>query len=104
GHGRYIPSGLFWTNFVGPDQDDYAITLPNSVDNNIVPSRFYVDLSARLKVGGGNGRDAEIFAVVNNLFDRDPPPLPGPSGGMNQILFDPVGRAFKVGARFTFGG
>ncbi|WP_244917280.1 hypothetical protein [Sphingobium xenophagum] len=40
---------------------------------------------------------------VNNLLDRDPPAMPGPSGGTNQILFDPVGRAFKVGARFHFG-
>ncbi|WP_230461374.1 TonB-dependent receptor domain-containing protein [Sphingobium sp. CAP-1] len=103
GHGRYIPSGIYWTNFVGPDQDDYAVTLPNSVDDNHVPSRFYLDMTARLNVDTGNGRTFQLFATVNNLLDRDPPAMPGPAGGTNQILFDPVGRAFKVGARFHFG-
>ena len=104
GHGRYIPSGIYWTNFVGPDQDGYAVNLPNSVDNNRVPSRFYLDMTARINVGAGTGRTFQLFATVNNLLDRDPPAIPGPSGGTNQILFDPVGRAFKVGARFHFGG
>ncbi len=104
GHGRYIPSGIYWTNFVGPDQDGYAVNLPNSVDNNRVPSRFYLDMTARINIGTGTGRTFQLFATVNNLLDRDPPAIPGPSGGTNQILFDPVGRAFKVGARFHFGG
>ncbi len=104
GHGRYIPSGIYWTNFVGPDQDGYAVTLPNSVDNNRVPSRFYLDMTARINIGTGSGRTFQLFATVNNLLDRQPPAIPGPSGGTNQILFDPVGRAFKVGARFHFGG
>lgn len=104
GHGRYIPSGIYWTNFVGPDQEGYSVTSANSVDNNRVPSRFYLDLTARVNVEAGNGRTFQLFATINNLFDRDPPAMPGPSGGTNQILFDPVGRAFKVGARFHFGG
>jgi len=103
GHGRYIPSGIYWTNFVGPDQEGYAVTAPNSVDNNNVPSRFYLDMTARVNVETGNGRTFQLFATINNLLDRDPPAMPGPSGGTNQILFDPVGRAFKVGARFHFG-
>ncbi len=104
GHGRYIPSGIYWTNFVGPDQDGYSVTAVNSVDDNRVPSRFYLDLTARLNLEAGNGRTFQLFATVNNVLDRDPPAIPGPSGGTNQILFDPVGRAFKVGARFHFGG
>lgn len=104
GHGRYIPSGIYWTNFIGPDQEGYSPTLPNSVDNNKVPARFYLDLTARLNIDTGNGQTFQLFATMNNVLDRDPPAIPGPSGGTNQILFDPVGRAFKVGARFHFGG
>ncbi|CAN5757126.1 TonB-dependent receptor [soil metagenome] len=104
GHGKYIPSGLYWTNFVGPDQDGYAVTLPTSVDNNRVPSRFYLDLTARVTIPVTDGRGFELFGTVNNVLDRDPPSIPGPSGGTNQILFDPVGRAFKVGVRVSFGG
>lgn len=104
GHGRYIPPGLYWTNFIGPDQSGYSITSPNSVDNNRVPGRFYLDLTARVNIDTGNGRKFQLYATLNNVLDRDPPAIPGPSGGTNQILFDPVGRAFKVGARFHFGG
>lgn len=103
GHGKYIPSGIYWTNFTGPDQPGYSITSPTSVDNNRVPSRFYLDLTARVKVPVVDGREFELFGTINNLLDRDPPSIPGPSGGTNQILFDPVGRAFKIGARVRFG-
>jgi outer membrane receptor protein involved in Fe transport len=104
GRGRYIPAGVYWTNFVGPDQEGYSITSPNSVDNNRVPSRFYLDLTARVMVPVADGRSFEFFGTVNNLLDRDPPSIPGPSGGTNQILFDAVGRAFRLGARVKFGG
>ncbi|QNA86509.1 TonB-dependent receptor [Sphingomonas sp. So64.6b] len=104
GHGKYIPSGIYWTDFIGPDQPGYSITSPKSVDNNRVPSRFYLDLTARVTVPVSDGRGFELFGTVNNVFDQAPPSIPGPSGGTNQILFDPVGRAFKVGARVKFGG
>ncbi|WP_249276374.1 TonB-dependent receptor domain-containing protein [Sphingomonas baiyangensis] len=100
GHGRYIPEGIYWTNFVGPNDPGYSITSPNSVDDNSVPSRFYLDFTARLNVDTADGRRFQLFGTVNNVLDRDPPSLPGPFGGTNQILFDPVGRAFKMGARF----
>jgi outer membrane receptor protein involved in Fe transport len=104
GHGRYIPEGSYWTEFVGPDAANYSPTLVNSVDNNRVPSRLYLDLTTRVKVPLNDGREFEVFGTVNNLLDRDPPMIPGPSGGTNQILFDAVGRAFKIGARVQFGG
>ena len=78
--------------------------MPTSVDNNRVPSRFYLDLTARVTIPVTDGRGFELFGTVNNVLDRDPPSIPGPSGGTNQILFDPVGRAFKVGVRVSFGG
>jgi outer membrane receptor protein involved in Fe transport len=102
-HGRYIPSGIFWTNFIGPDQEGYAINLPTSVDDNRVPARFYLDLAFQVRVPLGN-REMEFFGAVNNVLDRDPPVIPSNTGGTNQILFDPVGRAFRAGVRVRFGG
>ncbi len=103
-HGKYIPSGIYWTNFVGPDQPGYSVTLPTSVNNNRVPGRFYLDLTANVTVATVRGRGLEFFGTVNNVFDKDPPRLPGATGGTNQILFDPVGRAFRFGARVRLGG
>ncbi|MEO6041705.1 MAG: TonB-dependent receptor [Croceibacterium sp.] len=103
-HGRYIPKGLFNVAFIGPDNPKYAITLANTVTDNTVPSRFYLDFAFTQKFAVGSGREAELFGAVNNLFDTDPPALPSGNLGTNQVLFDPVGRAFKIGARVRFGG
>jgi iron complex outermembrane receptor protein len=102
--GRYIPSGSYNVSFVGPDAANYAVTLPTSVNNNRVPGRFYLDMSGTLKVAVGSGRAFELFGAVNNLLDRDPPAIPSGNLGTNQVLFDPVGRAFRMGARVRFGG
>jgi iron complex outermembrane receptor protein len=101
--GRYIPSGSYNVSFVGPDADNYAPTLPTSVNDNTVPGRFYLDVSGTIKVAVGSGREFELFGAVNNLLDRDPPAIPSGNLGTNQVLFDPVGRAFRMGARVRFG-
>ena len=102
-HGRYIPKGIYWTEFRDPSDAGYAVTNPNSVNSNDVPSRFYLDLAAQVTLNTG-GREFELFGAINNALDRDPPIMPGASGGTNQILYDPVGRAFKIGVRAKFGG
>jgi len=103
-HGRYIPSGSYNVSFVGPDADNFAVTLPTSVNNNRVPGRFYLDVAGTLRVAVNSGREFELFGSVNNLLDRDPPAIPSGNLGTNQVLFDPVGRAFRLGARVRFGG
>jgi len=103
-HGRYIPSGLFNVAFIGPDDPNYSITLPTSVNNNRVPGRFYLDLAASYRITLRSGQELELFGAINNLFDRDPPAIPSGNLGTNQVLFDPVGRAFKLGARIKLGG
>jgi len=56
-----------------------------------------------MKVDVGSGREFELFGSINNLLDRDPPAMPSANLGTNQVLFDPVGRAFRLGARVRFG-
>ena len=48
-----------------------------------------------------DGRRMQVFGVINNLLDADPPPLAVAAliGGGNP--YDFIGRTFKVGARFT---
>jgi outer membrane receptor protein involved in Fe transport len=103
-HTHYIPHGTFWVNFTDPSQPGYVNTSSSAVNNNQVPARIYFDLSGTLKIPTHNGRSMEIFASITNLLDKDPPGIPDPTVGTNQILFDPVGRAFKIGARVHFGG
>jgi outer membrane receptor protein involved in Fe transport len=103
-HGRYIPKGIYNVAFIGPDDPDYAVTLPTSVNDNTVPGRFYLDLAATHRLELANGREVELFGAINNLFDKDPPAMPSGNLGTNQVLFDPIGRAFKVGVRFRLGG
>jgi len=97
--GRYIPSGIFNVAFIGPDDPDYAVTLPNSVNNNKIPDRFYLDLAGQYVIRTASGTEFELFGAINNLLDRDPPAMPSGNLGTNQVLFDPVGRAFRVGVR-----
>jgi outer membrane receptor protein involved in Fe transport len=94
-HARYIPKGVFDVLLKGPEDAGYSPTLTNSVSSNRVDARFYVDLNASVKVVEG----MEVFGVVNNVFDRDPPLAASAQGGTNQVYFDPIGRYFKFGVR-----
>ncbi|BBB14534.1 TonB-dependent receptor (plasmid) [Sphingopyxis sp. FD7] len=94
-HAKYIPEGIFDTTLVGPEDAGYAPTRANSINTNRVDSAFYLDLGATVRVG----TQAELFAVVNNVLDADPPLAASAQGATNQVYFDPVGRSFKVGAR-----
>jgi hypothetical protein len=93
---RYISKGVF----------NKAWGRADIVDNDI-PSVTYVDLSAsyRFKV---RGADLQVFGVVQNLFDKDPPvaPIYGPTGflssGTNGYLYDLIGRQYRAGLRLAF--
>ncbi|MEZ5735520.1 MAG: TonB-dependent receptor [Novosphingobium sp.] len=65
----------------------------------------YTDLTFRYKVQQGDG-ELEFFTTVNNLFDKDPPLIPGTVPGVNLptniSTYDVVGRAYTAGVRFKF--
>jgi iron complex outermembrane recepter protein len=100
-HGRYIPEGIYNAAFIGPEQSGYSITLPNSSNTNAMPSRTYVDLVGQYSFGlGGGDSNLEVFAGVNNLTDAENPRFPGANGSGNNVLFDAVGRTYRLGFRF----
>src|SRR3546814_3457940 len=86
----YVPKGLLNPNWIGPEQDGYSPYLPNSVNYNHVSSRFYLDLSARVKVFGGEDNKVELFGGIRNVLDKDPPREIRLNG--NPLYFDPIGR------------
>jgi outer membrane receptor protein involved in Fe transport len=94
-HAHFIPSGIYDVTLVGPGQPGYSPALKNSINDNTVASSFLLDLSLALHVND----HVEVFGVVNNVFDRDPPLDASAQGGTNQVYFDPVGRYFKLGVR-----
>ena len=94
-HMRLIPSGKFDALLVGPEDKGYNPALSNSVNSNRVDSRVYFDLNASVRLPQG----VEVFGVINNVFDRNPPLAASAQGGTNQVYFDPVGRYYKLGLR-----
>jgi outer membrane receptor protein involved in Fe transport len=97
-HGRYIPRAILDPTKVGPEDSGYNINLPNSVNINRVDARFYLDLTARIKIPDGSGVDRyEVFGTINNVLDKGEPAQLRLFGNAQQ--FDPIGRFFKVGIR-----
>jgi hypothetical protein len=102
-HLRWINEGFYNAAFIGAEQDGYDILLPNSSSTNAMPSRTYVDIVATYKLWqSGEGEEGALYGAIDNLFDTDPPNFPGANGSGNNVLFNPVGRMFRVVVRFSY--
>jgi len=71
---------------------------------NKIPGVMYFDLSLNQKIMDGA---MEMFFVVENLFDKDPPLIAGNANngyyqGQAVYYYDTVGRSFRLGTRFKF--
>ena len=97
---RYIGRGVFST-------DLHVGTGANSVNHNKVPAFLYLNATGSYRFQLGGNRSVELFGIVNNLLDKDPPMIPsGAAGGINESstngqFYDVVGRFFRAGIRFT---
>ena len=98
--GRFIDSGLYDAQRIGPEDERFATTLPNSISDNHVDSRFYVNLFGSVFVD--EDKRFELFGSVSNLFDTDPPAAPETQFYTNPVYFDTLGRYYRVGARFKY--
>ena len=105
---RYIDAGKFDATYIGPDDPRFTAALTNpaqrpfTVNDNKVASAVYFNLGGTYKFTGFGDTDMELFAGVQNLLDRDPPVAPSNQGSSNLILFDPLGRAYRLGVRANF--
>lgn len=108
--GRYIGKGALNKTFIGPDDARYDPALPNSININKVPSRFYLTLGANYRIiSDGSRRQVELFGTVDNLLDKDPPIAPGSTASVvqssyptNPAFFDTLGRRYRVGVRVKY--
>lgn len=69
-----------------------------SAADNLIPAVWYWELSQNIDVKIG-GKTVTLFAVVENLFDKDPPPVPVVGFGSSPV-YDLLGRSYRLGLRF----
>jgi len=79
-----------------------GVTTATSNYNHIDSYKSF-SLSANYSLGNAG----EVYGVIDNLFDKDPPMVPGSFGagfyqGQSNINYDRIGRAFHVGYRVKF--
>jgi outer membrane receptor protein involved in Fe transport len=113
GQGHFVGHGKF--NYRGalqnPDGTFPALTgqllSGATLSTNRVPSYAVFGLSGSYEFESvGPVKNFQIFATVDNLFDRDPPIAAGNgangNGGTNPIYFDTLGRFYRLGLRTNF--
>jgi outer membrane receptor protein involved in Fe transport len=87
--------------FFGPGEDGYDPAASTSLNKNVFPGLVYFNLNGTYDFKRGDDR-FQVFANVNNLFDKDPPAFAIAAINLGGNPYDYVGRTFKVGVRFGF--
>ncbi|MCC2977074.1 TonB-dependent receptor [Sphingomonas sp. PL-96] len=98
---RFISDGVYSNEWIECQTNCPVSTNNNpTVNDNTMPGAFYVD------VGGSYNMTSQVSAYfrVDNLFDKDPVAAPstGVSPGVNSLLYDVLGRTFRLGVRANF--
>jgi iron complex outermembrane receptor protein len=98
---RYFSGGKYDATLIGPQDAGYSPNLANSINDNRVPGATYVNLTAQLDLAKVSGPPVEVFATVDNLFDKDPPMSPSLNGTnpVNTVYYDVIGRTYRLGVR-----
>ncbi|MBN8819558.1 MAG: TonB-dependent receptor [Sphingomonas sp.] len=100
---RHIASGVYNAELVGPGQAGYDPLKTNSINDNSIGAWTYVNLNGSVNVWGRGDKKLEIFGAISNLFDKAPPvDTPSSFGPTNNVLYDVLGRTYRVGARVRF--
>jgi len=77
---------------------------PGDINNNHVPMSFTLNVGIRYTISSLPG-NPQAFFHVNNVFNRDPPLVPGTalfSPQTNPALYDVIGRMFSAGIKVQF--
>ena len=98
---RYIGPTTIDVTLRAPGDPDYNPASANSTSVNRRPAFGYLNLSAQYRLIDGPDRKLQIYGVINNALDLDPP-LGSPGNQTGASLYDFVGRAYRVGVRFNY--
>lgn len=107
---RHYSEGIYNVQRIGPQDSGYATTLTNSISNNRVSaaSYFNIAMSYQMPFGTSDTQYVELFASVDNIFDRKPPISPGGGGGggsnypTNPVYYDTFGSKWRAGIRVRY--
>jgi iron complex outermembrane receptor protein len=99
---RFIGSAIIDPTLIGPDNPNYSPLLQNSVNINKINDQWYFNLSGTYTIRDSGRQRLQAFAVINNLFDHDPPWQLGTGAGTNGQFYDSIGRTYQAGLRFKF--
>ena len=107
---RKIGKGIYNVERTGPEDAGYDPTKLNSINTNRVDgaSYFGIAMSYQIPLGQSDKRHVELFATVDNIFDRKPPVAPGGGGGggsnypTNPVYFDTFGAKWRTGLRIRY--
>jgi outer membrane receptor protein involved in Fe transport len=105
---RYVSKGVKDATLLDPTQAGYAAAVANPANAsttsiNHAPAYTYMNINASYAIIDTGTRKVELFGVVNNLFATTPPNYLNASfGPTNNVLYDVLGRAYRVGVRVAF--
>lgn len=112
--GRMISSGVLDPTYVVCSNNCPVRTASQLINNPTVndahqPGAFYLDSSITYDLPGSGKTDFQVYLNIQNLLDRDPPIVPEAYAGLvpyfseqtNPLLYDVLGRTFKLGFRLT---
>ena len=100
---RYVGSGTLNTTWFESPLGDPSNSRATSVNDNSVDDAYYLSWSGSYDFPRAEGRGIQLFWVVNNLLDKDPPIAPGGNAyPTNPVFFDTLGLRYRAGVRMSF--
>lgn len=109
GQARYVGESKISYEGLDPSDPGYDPNLSNTYIDNTIGAYvvFNSTVSYRFEDLGFGAEGLELWASVNNLFDKQPPlfgggGFTGGAGGTNPIFYDTIGRYFRFGVRADF--
>lgn len=99
---RWFSDGVFNAEYIECATGCQAPTAQHpTIDDNKMKGAFYLDIGGQYTLTSA----AIVYFKIDNLFDRDAAPMPSAapnSIGVNPLLYDTLGRMYRVGIRGTF--
>jgi outer membrane receptor protein involved in Fe transport len=104
GQARYYSDGRLdkQNPKIGPGEPGFDPIMTRTVTNATVPSYAIWTLSGSYDLPVGRLDSLQLFGTIENLFDKDPPYSAGATGGTNTLLYDALGRNYRLGIRMNF--